>query len=195
MTDQDDLQDRAFADDFQREYRRTPLPAAPARERLLAAARVEQRPSRGWPWIAAWLEPRSFTLRPIVAVTAAVALLGAGALLARRAATPAPDPAGRTVASGASDALKSVQFVLVAPDAQRVALVGDFNGWDAEATPLAPGARQGAWSVTVQLPAGWHAYAFVIDGARWVHDPGAPRAPEDEFGGPRSVVVVGDRET
>jgi hypothetical protein len=195
MTDDHDLDDRAFANDFQREYQRTPLPGATARERLLAAARAEPRPARGWSWLAAWLEPRSFTLRPIVAVTAAVALLGAGALLARRAAPPAPDRASTTVASSAAGAPQAVQFVLVAPDAQRVALVGDFNGWDAAATPLAPGARQGAWSVTVQLPAGWHAYAFVIDGTRWVHDPGAPRAPADEFGGPRSVVVVGDGET
>ena len=28
-----------------------------------------------------------------------------------------------------------VQFVLVAPDAKKVAVVGDFNGWDASITP------------------------------------------------------------
>jgi 1,4-alpha-glucan branching enzyme len=72
-----------------------------------------------------------------------------------------------------------------------VALVGDFNGWDEAATPMRHDANN-TWSVTVPLAAGWHAYAFVLDGAQWIHDPRAPLAPADEFGGPRSVVVVGE---
>jgi 1,4-alpha-glucan branching enzyme len=83
-----------------------------------------------------------------------------------------------------------VQFVLVAPDARRVALVGDFNDWDPAATPLRASAG-GAWSAAVQLSPGRHRYAFVVDGVRWLADPAAPPAPDDDFGTPGSVVTVG----
>jgi 1,4-alpha-glucan branching enzyme len=83
-----------------------------------------------------------------------------------------------------------VQFVLVAPGAKSVALVGDFNDWDAAVTPLRR-ATGGAWSTAVKLPAGRHRYAFVVDGVRWIADPAAPPAPDDDFGSPGSVVTVG----
>jgi hypothetical protein len=83
-----------------------------------------------------------------------------------------------------------VQFVLVAPGARSVALVGDFNDWDAAAAPLrvTPG---GAWSTSLRLPPGRHRYAFIVDGVRWIADPAAPPAPDDDFGSPGSVVTVG----
>jgi hypothetical protein len=85
------------------------------------------------------------------------------------------------------------QFVLVAPNAASVSLVGDFNGWSLGATPLE---RQGSvWSVEVSLPPGRHVYAFVVDGEEWVADASAPRAPEDEFGRPSSVILVPERGT
>lgn len=83
-----------------------------------------------------------------------------------------------------------VQFVLVAPGARSVALVGDFNDWDAAATPLHRAAG-GAWSTALKLRPGRHRYAFVVDGVRWVADPAAPPAPDDDFGSPGSVVTVG----
>ena len=85
-----------------------------------------------------------------------------------------------------------VQFVLVAPSASRVALVGDFNNWDAAATPLREASAEGVWSVTLPLTPGRHIYAFVVDDSKWVPDPSAARAPEDDFGVPNSVIVVGD---
>jgi hypothetical protein len=54
------------------------------------------------------------------------------------------------------------------------------------------------WSVAVQLPAGRHVYAFVVDGDAWVADPQAPLAPEQWYGQRNSVVVVaasGDRRS
>jgi 1,4-alpha-glucan branching enzyme len=72
-----------------------------------------------------------------------------------------------------------------------VALVGDFNGWDRTATPLRPAGSAGAWVVSVQLPPGRYRYAFLIDGVRWLPDPVAPRAPDDDFGTSNSVLMVG----
>jgi hypothetical protein len=83
-----------------------------------------------------------------------------------------------------------VQFVLVASEARSVALVGDFNDWDPAATPL-QATSGGAWSVALRLPLGRHRYAFVVDGVRWIADPAAPPASDDDYGSPGSVVTVG----
>jgi 1,4-alpha-glucan branching enzyme len=67
--------------------------------------------------------------------------------------------------------------------------VGDFNGWSVGATPLV---RRGeAWTVELPLAPGRHVYSFVVDGSEWVADATAPRVPEDDFGRPSSVVLVG----
>jgi len=54
-----------------------------------------------------------------------------------------------------------VRFALAAPAARGVALVGDFNDWDRDATPLEPVGAGDEWAVTVRLRPGRHAYAFV----------------------------------
>jgi 1,4-alpha-glucan branching enzyme len=87
---------------------------------------------------------------------------------------------------------RTVKFVLVAPQAARVSLVGDFNGWDASATPLqAEGEKKGVWTVWIPLQPGLHTYSFVVDGDHFVADPTAPIAPDDGFGHRNSVVFVG----
>jgi len=93
-------------------------------------------------------------------------------------------------------AQRPVEFVFVAPTARNVSLVGDFNGWDAKATPMRRTDGRTTWSVAVPLPAGRHVYAFVVDGDAWVADPQAPLAPEQWYGQRNSVVIVaslGDR--
>lgn len=87
-----------------------------------------------------------------------------------------------------------VQFMLVAPEARRVALVGEFNDWDPGATPMAR-APGGAWHVALPLPRGRHVYAFVVDGNDWVADPQAPLAPERWFGSRNSVMLVDGGQT
>ncbi|HEY3219153.1 MAG TPA: isoamylase early set domain-containing protein [Gemmatimonadales bacterium] len=83
----------------------------------------------------------------------------------------------------------TVRFVLVAPEAREVSLAGTFNQWDAHATPLVRTSPNGVWTATLTLPAGQHQYAFVVDGARWVPDPGAP-AVDDGFGRRNSVLTL-----
>jgi hypothetical protein len=91
---------------------------------------------------------------------------------------------------GAEDAV-ATQFVLEAPRASRVALVGDFNAWNAAQTPLVRDASSGMWTVTVRLAPGRHVYAFMVDGTQWTLDPRAPSAQDPDFGTPSSVVLVG----
>jgi len=119
---------------------------------------------------------RRLRLRPWTLVPA----FAAGAALALLLFRPIPTPAAATV---------TVRFVLFAPDAQQVALAGSFNQWDQAATPLVRSGTPGVWTATLTLPAGQHQYAFVVDGARWVADPGAP-AVDDGFGRRNSVLSL-----
>lgn len=105
----------------------------------------------------------------------------------------APAPSGR--AGAARDTIYVTRFMLIAPGARQVALVGDFNDWDQGATPLVRVAGNGMWTVEVPLEAGRYAYAFLVDGQHWVADPGAPRAVGDDFGRPSSVVTVRGSDT
>jgi hypothetical protein len=75
---------------------------------------------------------------------------------------------GDTINATLHDTLRLVQFVLEAPAASHVALVGDFNGWSRVATPLDVKRQHGHWSAVVALRPGRHHYAFVIDDTQWV---------------------------
>jgi 1,4-alpha-glucan branching enzyme len=75
-----------------------------------------------------------------------------------------------------------VRLMFEAPDARRVGVAGDFNDWDADATPLSRDEGSRRWSVTVALRAGAHRYAFVVDGTRWVPDPHAEHSVPGENG-------------
>ena len=107
---------------------------------------------------------------------------------AQPVAAASPTPA-RSVGAVGDNAAVRVQFVLVAPDAKSVAVVGDFNDWNPSATPLE--SARGMWSSEEVVMAGRHDYAFVIDGTRWIADPSAPQAPADELGGGYSVLIAG----
>lgn len=86
-----------------------------------------------------------------------------------------------------------VQFVLVAPDAKKVAVVGDFNGWDADHVQYQAQHRGGGvWSVTAPVPVGHHRYSFVVDDSVWVTDPSAPRVIDNDYGVANSALVVGN---
>ena len=86
----------------------------------------------------------------------------------------------------------TVQFVIVAPTATEVSLVGDFNDWNPAATPMQLVAENRVWSVTVPLDAGRYRYAFLVNGNTWLSDPSAPPMRDDEFGRPGSVVTIGE---
>jgi hypothetical protein len=96
--------------------------------------------------------------------------------------------AERHAASGVGD---RVRFAVSAPSAKQVSLVGDFNRWNPAAVPMRRGSSD-VWVVDVRLEPGRHVFAFSIDGALRA-DAAAPRAVEDDFGVPGSVVVVPGR--
>jgi predicted carbohydrate-binding protein with CBM48 len=84
-----------------------------------------------------------------------------------------------------------VQFVLDAPRAKRVTVVGDFNAWDGSKTPLERDSITGVWSALVDVRPGRHVYAFLVDGKTWTLDPNAPRTKDLDYGTEQSVMIVG----
>jgi hypothetical protein len=77
--------------------------------------------------------------------------------------------------------------------ADRVSLVGDFNAWTVDSTPMRRAGTSEVWVVTLPVTPGRHTYSFVIDGTQWVADPTAPAAPDSDFGKPGSVILVGPK--
>ena len=175
---------------------RRPVALDPAvRERLMEAVRLEPVPRhRPFAWLT---EPRQFALRPIASMALAAGLVGLGVaigLLTNRDGRQSTEQV-LPVADGNrqlpdSLASRAVKFVLVAPEAGRVSLVGDFNQWDPAATPLVRDEKNGTWSAFVTLVPGMHTYSFVLDGRHFVSDPAAPMAPDDGYGHRSSVVFV-----
>jgi hypothetical protein len=100
---------------------------------------------------------------------------------------------GDSITSALHDTLRLVQFVLRAPAASRVTLVGDFNAWSRTATPLARDNSADAWSATVALRRGRYHYAFVVDDTRWV--PGAGVRGHEAAVTARATLIVGGDTT
>jgi Carbohydrate-binding module 48 (Isoamylase N-terminal domain) len=151
---------------------------------------------------------RGWTISPPTAIAAALAFTALGATAAvgvlsirdhqsriattKRPEGVTPQPAHPPGGGYPRSPEPVVRFALVAPGASRVSLVGDFNRWDAAATPMRQLGDGRLWLVEVPLPPGRHVYAFVVDGDV-TPDPAAPRAGDEDFGVPSSVVLVGTR--
>lgn len=78
-----------------------------------------------------------------------------------------------------------------AHEAQTVYLVGDFNNWDATATPMSR-LKTGEFKVTMDLePGRAYEYRFLIDGRIWENDWAAEDyRPAGIPGAENSVVTV-----
>ena len=59
--------------------------------------------------------------------------------------------------------MRSANFICDAPTAQSVALVGDFNNWNAHSHPLLK-QPDGGWLLRIEMKHGHHRYAFLVDG-------------------------------
>ena len=154
--------------------------AAALDARVMTSVRRRAAAPAGWRWLnrprEVRLQVRPWMLGPVLAAAAALVLF---------VARPAPAPPSAQLATRTV----TVRFVLFAPQAKDVAVAGTFNQWDAGATPLVRAGAPGVWTATVNLPAGNHQYAFVVDGARWVPDPAAPTV-DDGFGRRNSILAL-----
>ncbi len=56
-----------------------------------------------------------------------------------------------------------VNFMLEAPEASQVSVIGDFNGWDPEANRMQRHI-DGHWKSSLMVSTGHHHYQFLVDG-------------------------------
>ncbi len=84
-----------------------------------------------------------------------------------------------------------ITFVLVAPEAKSVSLVGDFNGWSLDSDRLEKKNGDGSWQITVRLSKGRaYNYNFVLDDTLWIEDPKSVLKLDDGMGGVVSSLVL-----
>ena len=96
------------------------------------------------------------------------------------ASTPAPE--------AASGPAKSVDFQFADAKATSVAIVGDFNDWNKDKSPMK--LENGTWKVALSLKPGRHEYKFVVNNTDWITDPKCPETVADKYGGRSSIVDV-----
>lgn len=122
----------------------------------------------------------------VAAAAVLVATLGLGVLLGRGIAGPSGGPPAAT-----AEQIVRIEFQLEAPEAEVVAVVGDWNDWSPEANQLTDDDGDGVWTTTVRLSPGRdYQYQFLIDGRRWVADPESRLHVDDGFGGTNSVLSI-----
>jgi 1,4-alpha-glucan branching enzyme len=85
--------------------------------------------------------------------------------------------------------VKPVIFICTVTAAKQVALMGDFNGWQPDATPMKRQA-DGCWHAQLALKAGHHHYLFLVDGKPML-DPRAQGVARNEKGEKVSLLAVG----
>ncbi len=175
------------------ESRPEPGAAPPWLEQRVMGGLPQHRP--GWlrrlvDWI---VRPRTLRYRPTTVAAGAVALVALLLLLPRgpEPAQPALQPGAQSgvQATRTADGSVYVQFLYVAPDADSVAVAGDFNAWSEQALPLEDPDGDGIWTGEAPLSPGLHKYMFVVDG-KWVTDPQADRYVDDGFGNRNALIEV-----
>jgi Glycogen recognition site of AMP-activated protein kinase len=167
-----------FDDDFEHALVAAIQAERPIRYRLVPRARPF---TPMW-----WRTPSSVRLSPIAGLALAAGLAAVAVLGTMRVTRSTAERARLTTAS-VHDTVTLVRFMFVGT-AKSVSVVGDFNRWGANPTPLV--SANGVWTASIPLTNGRHEYAFIVDGARWVPDPLAPTS-SDEFDTNSSIVTVG----
>jgi len=84
--------------------------------------------------------------------------------------------------------LHHANFFCRAPEAKQVSLVGDFNKWDPQATPMTL-MPDGRWMAGLELRHGYHQYLFLVDG-KPVLDPTATGKARNERNEPVSLLAI-----
>jgi 1,4-alpha-glucan branching enzyme len=82
---------------------------------------------------------------------------------------------------------KRIFFTFYSPDAQNVALVGDFNNWDY--TKSMKKNKDGNWTTRLDLEPGKYEYRYLVDG-EWQNDPQCQNFAQNQFGTQNCILEV-----
>ena len=97
-------------------------------------------------------------------------------------------PASAPVAEVAAGPAKSVSFEYTDAKATTVAIVGDFNDWNKDKSPMT--LENGTWKGSLTLAPGRHEYKFVVNNTDWITDPKCSETVADKYGGRSSIIDV-----
>ena len=88
----------------------------------------------------------------------------------------------------AKNNIRPANFLLLAPEAKNVSVIGDFNNWSPNAHPMK---RQpdGGWTAQIPLNHGHHQYVFLVDGVRTL-DPRAQGTGRDQNNERVSLIAI-----
>ena len=98
------------------------------------------------------------------------------------------NPHGGANRYSAKNTSRLINFFCIAPDARLVTIVGDFNDWHPEATPMKKHV-DGSWQLQLPLNHGHHHYQFLIDGKPTL-DPRAQGIARNEKNEKVSLIAV-----
>ena len=146
------------------------------------------------PWL---VRPWTLRVSPIGAFAAAAALVGVIAFGAWRlnpvdlVQIASEQVTGLTPVANTGEELVVHQFTYYQKGLQSIAVVGDFNDWNADSTSMVE-VSPGVWTVSLRLRPDVYEYQFILNGKQRVTDPTMPQTSSD-FGSPNSVVKVNAR--
>lgn len=98
-------------------------------------------------------------------------------------------PEDLTKASAPVELDKGVLFTYKDDRAQKVALAGNFNNWDANKNFLKKN-KNNIWYIILPLKKGKIEYKFVVNNENWVKDPENKNSAPDGYGGENSIFEV-----
>lgn len=75
--------------------------------------------------------------------------------------------------------------------AERVNLVGDFNGWDTTQGEMRQSRTDGAWRISLILPVGREfQFRYLVNGRDWYNDWHADKYVSNQYGTDNSVICT-----
>jgi 1,4-alpha-glucan branching enzyme len=97
------------------------------------------------------------------------------------------------IKSGTQPRAKAVRIEFMHAAANKISVIGTFNGWHPNATPMTR-AGEGRWIEVLMLPPGTYEYQFFVDG-KSMTDPQAPQTAPNLSGEVNSILTVPARQT
>jgi 5'-AMP-activated protein kinase regulatory beta subunit len=90
--------------------------------------------------------------------------------------------------SSAKTKKRKITFTLIAPDAEEVFLVGDFNNWNEKKQPMKKD-ESGRWKKDIIVAPGRYEYKYLVDG-QWKIDQANNEVIQNRFGTLNNVILV-----
>lgn len=90
-------------------------------------------------------------------------------------------PPSRSGRYSGKNILITVNFLCLAPGAEQVSLIGDFNDWQPSSHPMKKG-PDGSWRGQAAMCHGHHHYMFLVDGIATLDPRASGYAKHDHYG-------------